>query len=137
MGPHDQERLLCPVRAVRWYLQRTQSGSRPRNLFLSVKHQDRPLSKSAISYFLRQLIKAAHQDFPDHLAPLLRVKAHDVRGVATSLLWSQNRAVSDIMEVACWRTQSVFATHYLKLVQRVQDDVFAIGPIVAAGSIIP
>jgi len=137
VGSDDEERLLCPVRAIRWYLHRTRSASRPRHLFLSVKNQDRPLSKAAISYFLRQLIKESHKDFPDHLAPLLRVKAHDVRGVATSLLWSLNRAVSDIMEVACWRTQSVFANLFLKSIQRVHDDIFAIGPIVAAGSVVP
>ncbi|MPC50377.1 hypothetical protein E2C01_044205 [Portunus trituberculatus] len=69
----------------------------------------RPLSKTAISYFLRQLIRAAHEDFPDHLGPTLRVRAHDVRSVATSLLWSTNKAVADVMAVACWRTELVFA----------------------------
>ena len=43
-------------------------------------------SCAAISFLLKQLIKSAHKDFPDHLAPPLKVKAHDVRGVATSLL---------------------------------------------------
>lgn len=137
VGSDDEERLLCPVRALHYYLLRTKSRSRPRNLFLSVKNPARPLSKAAISYFLRQLIKEAHKNFPDHAAPLLRVRAHDIRGVATSLLWSRNRSVSDILEVACWRTQSVFANHYLSSIQRSHDDVFAIGPIVAAGGIIP
>ena len=137
VGHQDEERLLCPVRALRWYLDRTRNPSRPRHLFLSVRDPSRPLSKAALSFFLRQLIRSAHKDFPDHLAPALRVRAHDIRGVATSLLWSLNRAVSDVMAVACWRTQSVFANHYLSSVQRVQDDVFSIGPIVAAGSVIP
>ena len=134
VGRQDDERLLCPVRALRWYLERTRNPSRPQHLFLSVKNPGRPLSKAAISFFLRQLIRSAHKDFPDSLAPTLRVRAHDIRGVATSLLWSINRAVSDVMAVACWRTQSVFANHYLSSIQRVQDDVFSIGPIVAAGT---
>ena len=137
VGSDDEERLLCPVRALRWYLQRTRSVSRPRPLFLSVRDPDRPLSKAAVSFLLRQLLRSAHKDFPDHMGPTLRVGAHDVRSVATSLLWSLNRAVADVMAVACWRTQSVFATHYLCAVQRVQDGVFSIGPIVAAGSVIP
>ena len=137
VGRDDEERLLCPVRALRWYLERTRAPSRPRHLFLSVRDPSKPLSKGALSYFLRHLIRSAHKDFPDHLAPTLRVKAHDIRGVATSLRWSLNRAVSDVMAVACWRTQSVFANHYLSSVQRVQDGVFSIGPIVAGGGIIP
>ena len=137
VGHQDDERLLCPVRALRWYLERTRNPSRPQHLFLSVRNPGRPLSKAAISFFLRQLIRSAHGDFPDSLAPTLRVRAHDIRGVATSLLWSLNRSVSDVMAVACWRTQSVFANHYLSSIQRVQDGVFSIGSIVAAGGIIP
>ena len=34
VGADDEERLLCPVRALRWYLRRTRSESRPRQLFL-------------------------------------------------------------------------------------------------------
>ncbi|MPC48489.1 hypothetical protein E2C01_042262 [Portunus trituberculatus] len=60
---NDDEWPLCPVRALRWYLHRAQSPSRPRYLFLSVRDPTHPLSKTAISYFLQQLIRAAHQDF--------------------------------------------------------------------------
>ena len=137
LSADDEERLLCPVRALRWYLRRTKSESHPRQLFLSVKNRECSLSKAAISFFLRQLFKEAHKDFLEHLGPLLMARAHDVRSVATSLLWSINRAVSDILEVACWRTQSVFADHYLKSIQTVREDFFTIGPIMAAGSVIP
>ena len=113
VGADDEERLLCPVRALRWYLRRTRSESHPRQLFLSMKNRECPLSKEIFSFFLRQLIKEAHKDFPEHLGPLLRIRTHDVRSVATSLLWSINRTVSDILEMASWRTQSVFADHYL------------------------
>ncbi|MPC79506.1 hypothetical protein E2C01_074035 [Portunus trituberculatus] len=83
---NDDKRLLCPVRALQWYLNRTQSPSRPRYLFLSVRDPTHPLSKMAISYFLQQLIRVAHEDFHDHLEPTLRVRAHDVQSVETSLL---------------------------------------------------
>ncbi|MPC46787.1 hypothetical protein E2C01_040513 [Portunus trituberculatus] len=99
---NDDERLLCPVCALQWYLHRTWSPSRPWHLFLLVRNPIRPLSKMAISYFLQQLILAAHEDFPDHLEPILNVRAYDVQSVATSLLWSINKAVADIMAVACW-----------------------------------
>ena len=137
LGPEDEERLLCPVRALRWYQHRTQGLSRPRHLFVSVRDCSRPMSKAAISFFVRHLIKVAHQDFPDKLASLLKVRAHEVRAVATSLLWNTNRNLSDVMEAACWRTPSVFANHYLRLVQRSQGDSFGLGPVVAAGGVVP
>ena len=72
-----------------------------------------PLFKAAISDVLQQLIHPAQEQFPDHLEHTLQVKAHDIQGVATSLLWSTNKAFLEVLVVAYWRTQSVFTTHYL------------------------
>ena len=95
---HDSEdRLLCPVRALRYYLHRTAGPSRPRHLFVLLKDHTRPMSKAAISYFIRRVIQSAHETFPECLAGLLKVKAHEVRAVATSLLWNFNRRLSDVM----------------------------------------
>ena len=137
LGPDGEDRLLCPVRALRYYLRRTAGPSRPRHLFVSLKDRTHPMSKAAISFFIRQVIRSAHETFPDGLAGILRVKAHEVRAVATSLLWNVNRRLSDVMEAACWRTPSVFANHYLRTVQRVQEEVFSLGPIIAAGGVVP
>ena len=41
VGADDEKRLLCPIQALRWYLRRTRSESRPRQLFLSVKDRER------------------------------------------------------------------------------------------------
>ena len=136
-GPEDEEKLFCPARALRWYLHRTEDSSRSHHLFVSVRDCTRPMSKAAISFFVRHLIKVTHQDFPDRLASLLKVRAHEVRAVATSLLWNTNRSLSDVMAAACWRTPSVFANHYLRLVQRSQGDCFALGPVIAAGGVVP
>ncbi|MPC66323.1 hypothetical protein E2C01_060470 [Portunus trituberculatus] len=54
----DVERLICSVRALRHYLHRTASPTRPRNLFLAVKCPSRPMSKAAISFFLWDTIKS-------------------------------------------------------------------------------
>ena len=137
VGHNDEERLLCPVRALRWYRHRTSSHPRPRQLFLSVRDCRRPLSKSALSFFLRETIKFAHASLPDECCSALRVRAHDIRGVATSALWWSNRPMSAILDAACWRTPSVFATHYLTDVQKMVGDAFALGPFMAAGDVLP
>ena len=57
VGKDDEERLLCPVRALKFYYDRTKSLKvRPRNLFLSPRDTSRPLSKNALSLFLREAI---------------------------------------------------------------------------------
>ena len=66
----------------------------------------------------------------------LRVRAHDVRRIATSInLWS-NKSVEAVLNAASWRTPSVFAKHYLDDVERSDGDTFSLGPIVAAGGIV-
>ena len=107
----DEERLQCPVRALKWYHHRTRLHPRPRQLFLSVRDPCRPLSKAALSYFLRETIKSAHASLPEHLCSEIKVKAHDIRGIATSMLWWKNKPLSSILAAACWKTHSVFADH--------------------------
>ena len=135
-GRDDEERLLCPVRALKWYRHLTSSATRPRHLFLSVRDQTRPMSKAALSFFLRETIRTAHNSFPDSLCTPLKVRAHDLRGIATSMLLWKNSPIASILDAACWKTRSVFANHYLRDIQRQEGDVFALGPVVAAGEIV-
>ena len=56
----DTDLLLCPVRALRLYLLRARSLSPGRHrLFVSPRRPARPLSKKAVSFFLREVISAA------------------------------------------------------------------------------
>ncbi|MPC61835.1 hypothetical protein E2C01_055911 [Portunus trituberculatus] len=104
VGSEDVERLLCPVRALHHYLHRTASPTRPRNLFLAVKCPSSPMSKAAISFFLWDTIKSAHASFPDSSCRELKVRAHDIRGIATSMLMWKNCSVPTILRAACGRT---------------------------------
>ena len=42
------------------------------------------------------------------------VKAHDLRGVATSMAFKLNVSLSDIMKAATWKSPSTFSNLYLK-----------------------
>ena len=56
----DTDLLLCPVRALRLYLLWARSLSPGRHrLFMSPRRPARPLSKNAVSFFLREVISAA------------------------------------------------------------------------------
>ena len=135
VGHEDDEHLLCPVKAVNCYIRLTSSSCRPRNLFVSVRNPKRPISKAAISSFLWDTVKAAHESFPEDLCPLFKVRAHDIRGIATSMLLWKNCSIAFILEAACCRAHSVFVDCYLRDIQR-QEDVFALGSVVAAGDLL-
>ena len=88
------ELLLCPVKAVRVYVSRTSSVSpRPRSLFLSPRTPMRPISKNALSYFLRSVILQPLTSPPSSSSS---VRAHSIRSVSTSAAFSRNVALYDI-----------------------------------------
>ncbi|MPC97723.1 hypothetical protein E2C01_093052 [Portunus trituberculatus] len=135
--PDDEERLLCPVRALLIFKERMGNvARRPRNLFVSPADKSKPLSKNALAYLLREIILQAHRSLPKNLLMPLRVRAHDIRGIATSLNLWRNKSVEAVLNAASWRTPSVFAKYYLHDVERSDGDTFSLGPIVAAGGIV-
>ena len=75
------ERVLCPVRAVR-YLRRTARSVEftPSRLFVSPSDPTRSMSKNAMSIFLRQLITESGA-----VSSSVPPRAHGTRGIAASL----------------------------------------------------
>ena len=132
--PDDEERLLCPVRALRRYLAATKGTPRPRSLFVSVKDQTKSMSLNAVSYFIRETIQQAIQ--PQGGPPRAGVRAHSVRGLATSLNYWKNRSLESVLEAATWKSNTVFVAHYLKDVQRTYEHIHSLGPIIAGGAIV-
>ena len=70
-GDLEEGSLLCPVRALNIYLRRTSSVVfRAPSLFVSPRSPSHPISKNAVSYFLREVISEAGAVRQDVAAPL-------------------------------------------------------------------
>ena len=107
----DEDLLLCPVRCLRIYLQCTAPGVNcPRRLFVSPRNPTRAISKSAISYFLREVIAEADTSSVADVVP----RAHSICDVATSTAFHRNWSLTSILNAACWRSSSVFTSFCLK-----------------------
>ena len=127
----DDDLLLCPVRALRIYLDRTTPLTPLRHrLFVSPRRPSRALSKNAISFFLRDVITAAGASRHE----VGSVRAHDIRGVSTSVAFHRNWPVSAVLDSATWSSNSVFSSFYLRDIQHEYDGILSLGPFVAAGS---
>ena len=127
----DDNLLLCPVRALRIYLDHLSTLSLlRRRLFVSPSRPSRPLSKNAISFFLRDVISSAGASRPE----VGRLRAHDIRSVSTSVAFHRNWSVSMVLESATWASSSVFTSFYLRDLQHEFDGILSLGPFVAAGS---
>ena len=127
----DDDLLLCPVRALRIYLDRVSSLSPLRHrLFVSPRCPSRPLSKNAVSFSLRDVISSAGASRPE----VGRLRAHDIRGVFTSVAFHRNWSVSAVLESATWSSSSVLSSFYLRDLQHEHDGILSLGPFVAAGT---
>ena len=122
----DDDLLLCPVRALRIYLDRTLylAPSR-RRLFVSPSCPTRAMSKNAVLFFLRSVV---------HGAEVGPGRAHDIRGVSTSVAFHRNWSVSTVLDAATWSSSSVFTSFYLRDLQHEFQGLRSLGPFVAAGS---
>ena len=129
VGDLPNECLLCPVRAVRTYLVLTSSISPClRLLFVSPRRPSHALSKNAFSFFLRRVIID-----DDVLWEGATPRAHSVRGIVMSAAFLKNWSVSKVLEVATWRSNSVFASFYFRVISFSLDNCSS---FVAAGSVL-
>ena len=141
------ERVQCPVRAIKFLRKAARSASYiPSRLFVSHRNPERAMSNNAFSFYLRQLITdsgAVSSSRPFYLRQLITdsgavsssrpPRAHDIRGIATSLNYHSNLSLSHLMQVATWKSNRVFASRYLKEVSATQDNIRRFGPLVIAG----
>ena len=127
----DNDLLLCPVRALRVYLDRIAPLAPLRHrLFVSPRCPSRSISKNAVSFFLRDVIFSAGAAGPK----VGRLRAHDVRGVSTSVAFHRNWSVSAVLDLATWSSSSVFSSFYLRDLQHEYDGILSLGPFVAPGT---
>ena len=123
------ERLHCPVRAIKYLRKAARSASFiPPRLFVSPKNPKRSMSKNAMSFYLRQLIVDSGA-----VSSARPPRAHDIRGIATSLNYYSNLSLTSLMQVATWKSKRVFASRYLKEVSATQDNIQQFGLLVIAG----
>ena len=116
--------------------------------FVSPRNPSRPLSKSALSFFICDIISQASSSSSSSLAPssssstadssrsASSFRAHGVPGITISLAFSRNVPLSSVLEAATWSSYSVFTSFYLKDIQFSSARGFSLGPVVAAGCVV-
>ena len=94
------------------------------------------MSRNTISFWLHSVIFLAHASASEEDCHSLRVRAHEVRKVATSLLFKRNCAIPQVLKAGMWSTQLTFSAFYLRDVSYRHLDTFSIGPVVAAQQVV-
>ena len=121
--PDNEDRTLCPVRALRIYRRRTSAlCATRRGLFISWnKGYAQDIRRSSVSWWLAQVISAVYARSESDLLGVVP-RPGEVRAWASSLAFAHSRSLQDIMEAAYWRSPATFIQFYLRDVSRVRDD---------------
>ena len=109
-----EDKLWCPVRALKWYLSRTKHlRGECKQLLITSIPPHRAASKDTIALWIVQPNKAASTDaWPTPLD--IPVHAHEVRGMVASWAFFKGVPINEIIQAACWKTSSTFTSCYLK-----------------------
>ena len=131
------DRSLCPIRALRYYLDRTSDLRQHKELvFVSFKKGfDKDISPATISSWIKQTVILCYE-LSDHQAHTLhQVKAHDVRAFAASKAFQSGVSLEQILSACHWKSHNTFTQFYLKDVAWADSELFHLGPVVAAQQI--
>ena len=92
-----EDMTLCPVRALRYYLDRTSALGKGKNLlFISFKEGfERDIMRATVSSWIKQTVSLAYQSSNSESKDL-HIKAHDVRSVSVSLAFKGGASLEQI-----------------------------------------
>ena len=110
----SEDKVWCPVRALRWYLDKMKLKRTSSSLFVTHIEPFKSASKSTISRWIVECIKFAGTD------ALLsdNIRAHDTRAISSSWALFHGATLSDKQSAAFWSSPNTFISCYLKDVPR-------------------
>ena len=128
------DRSLCPVRALRYYLDRTLDLRKNKELvFVSFKKGfDKGISPATISSWIKQTVILCYELYDQEALTLHQVNTHDVGAVAASKAFQSGVSLEQILSACHWKSHNTFTQFYLKDVAWADTELFLLGPVVAA-----
>ena len=135
VGPDlEKDRKLCPVRALKIYLARTQNmRNSTKLLFISYRPEHKgDICKNTISGWVRKLIQFVYKNADQETATLAGTKTHHIRAMAASLAYRGGVDVEDLLRACHWKHETTFTSFYLKDVSLVRDSLSVLGPLSVA-----
>ncbi len=115
--------LLCPVRALRIYVDCTRSVRSYEKLFVchGGQQKGKAVSKQRLAHWIVEAVALAYQSQGEPCP--LGVRAHSTRSVASSHALAHGASLADIRRAAGWATPNTFARFYNLRVEPVSSHV--------------
>ena len=104
-----KHRLCCPVRALRWYIDRSKiCRGETKALFITSKKPYKRAAKSTLASWLVEAISHAQRSHSE------RPRPHSIRAVACTWALARGLSIPEIVNTVAWRTENTFIKTYLK-----------------------
>ncbi len=115
--------LLCPVRALRIYVDRTRSVRSSEQLFVchGGQQKGKAVSKQRLAHWVVEAVALAYQSQGEP-CPLV-VRAHSTRSVTSSHALAHGASLADIYRAVGWATPNTFVRFYNLRVEPVSSRV--------------
>ncbi len=122
----DAQTSVCPVRALRIYIDRLASFRQSNQLFVCYGGcaRGRAVSKQRLSHWIVDAITAAYTN--QGLECPLHIRGHSTRAMASSWAWSRGMSIQDICVAAGWSSENTFARFYRLDVQSFASQVLSV-----------
>ncbi len=122
----DAQTSVCPVRALRIYIDRSASFRQSNQLFVCYGGcaSGRAVSKQRLSHWIVDAITAAYTN--QGLECPLHIRGHSTRAMASSWAWSRGMSIQDICVAAGWSSENTFARFYRLDVQSFASQVLSV-----------
>ena len=111
-----EDKSLCPVRASRYYLDRTKDLRKGKDLvFVSFRKTfQKDIVPSTISFWIKQTVLLCYQLSDEETQNLHQVRAHDVRAFVASKAFQGGISLDKILSACHWKAHNTFTQFYLK-----------------------
>jgi len=140
VGHAEPDRLMCPVRALRWYLDRTRQpplrGPRSRLFLPFADRATRTTTAMFSAWICRTIWRACVLEPENTDSANARVATHDVRAFAASWSACNHAPMVEVMRAAYWRNATTFVAFYLRDLCQQREDLCSLGPVVAGRQVI-
>ena len=132
----EDDNLLCPVRAIRVYLERTKVLRKKQQLFFISPHSSfsEDIRPATISSWIRKTIVLCYDLNKSTIGKAIR--AHSVRAKAVSWAFRHQASLEQILAAGTWRSANTFTSFYLKDISSTSASGTKLTPFVAAGRVI-
>ena len=132
----EDDHLLCPVRAVRVYLERTKALRKNQQLFFISPHSsfEKDIKPATISAWLKKTIMFCYD--LNKSSSNRNFRAHSIRSKAVSWAFRHQASLEQILAAGTWRSANTFTSFYLKEISSTSASGTKLTPFIAAGRVI-